>query len=69
MKLVSKAVVIASLLAAPAMVLACGMEKAKTAESPPAKPAVARVEKGEKAQPKAVEPKAAKPDAKATAQN
>ena len=66
----SKLVVVTSLLAAPALAMACGMEKTKSVEAAPAKPAVARVEKGEKAQAKAAEaakaPTAAKP---ATAQN
>ena len=51
MKVLSKLVVVASLVAAPALALACGMEKeTKTAESPPAKPAVAQAEKGAKPQ-------------------
>jgi hypothetical protein len=49
MKMVSKLLVVTSLVIVPALVLACGVEKEKTAEAAPAKPAVAKVEKGEKA--------------------
>ena len=66
MKVLSKLVVVASLVAAPALVLACGMEKDKTAEAPPAKPAVAQAEKGAKPQQVKVVPvKAARAQPKA----
>jgi hypothetical protein len=70
MKVLSKLVVVASLVAAPALAMACGMDKEKTAETPPAKPAVAQAEKGAKPQAKVVPAKAARPQPKpATAQD